>query len=164
MHCLSHTLFRLLSSRFLQDLRTPKDCLSNEIACRTKLRNKHFLEEKISLVIFSMIFQSLTFIGLFDYYNANEVNTMSTEIGWYLSLVLNGVITISIAVRSLEIHLLQQSVTLFLIRREYILCTFHLVSKNKNYRKIAKTTLTQAPEVSKLRLSNFHRCTSDYLK
>ena len=36
-----------------------------------------------------------------------------------MSLVSNGVITISIAVWSLEISLLQQSVNLFLKRREY---------------------------------------------
>ena len=69
--------------------------------------------------MFSIIFQSLTFIGLFDNYNASKVNTMSTQIGWYWSLVLNGVITISIAIRSLEISLSQQSVNLFLKRREY---------------------------------------------
>ena len=60
---------------------------------------------KNSLVIFSMIFQSLTFIGLFDNYNANKVNTMSTSIDRYWSLVLNGAITISIVFRSLEIQL-----------------------------------------------------------
>ena len=60
---------------------------------------------KNSLVIFSMIFQSLTFIGLFDNYNANKVNTMSTSIDRYWSLVLNRAITISITAWSLEIQL-----------------------------------------------------------
>ena len=68
-----------------------------------------------------MIFQSLTFIGLFDDYEANKVHTMSTSIDWYWSLVLNGVTIISIGARSLGIRLLQQSVTLFLIRRKYVI-------------------------------------------
>ena len=41
--------------------------------------------------------------------------------GWYLSLVSNGLITISIGARSLEIGLPQQSVNLFLKWREYLL-------------------------------------------
>ena len=52
-----------------------------------------------------MIFQSLTFIGLFDNYNVNKVNTMSTSIDRYWSLVLNRAITISITAWSLEIQL-----------------------------------------------------------
>ena len=36
--------------------------------------------------------------------------------------------------------------------------------KPENYWKIAKTVLNKAPEVSKLRLSNFQNCTPDYLK
>ena len=90
-----------------------------------------------SLVIFSMIFQSLTFIGLFDDYNANKVNTMSTWIDWYWSLVLNGVITISIAARSLEIRRPQQSVTLFLIRREYENGNFHYDKVSYQWQKRA---------------------------
>ena len=78
-----------------------------------------FSEGKNSLVIFSMIFQSLTFISIFENYEANKVNTMSTSIDWYWSLVLNGVTIISIGARSLEIRLPQQSVTLVLIRRKY---------------------------------------------
>ena len=36
--------------------------------------------------------------------------------------------------------------------------------KYENYAKIAETALNKAPELSKLRLSNFHNCTSAYLK
>lgn len=67
-----------------------------------------------------MIFQSPTFIGLFDHYNVNEVNTMSTQVGRYLSLVSNDAITISIVVRSLEIRLQQHNVNFFLRQREYM--------------------------------------------
>ena len=52
------------------------------VACPMKLLVElnseiHIFLRKISLVIFSMIFQLSTFISHFGPYNANEVNTMS---------------------------------------------------------------------------------------
>ena len=53
----------------------------------------------------------------------------------------------------------QTTTTLFLVRVPYV-----WLPKYENYCKIAKTVFTKAPEVSKFRHSNFHTCTSDYLK